>query len=90
MATDQPTGARYPAVVALLRRQRGYADGEGVELFVSVVHAESILAKVFVPEDRAYWERYAARCRDLIEQRRELVRQIDTALAALEGASDGA
>ena len=93
MATDQPTGARYPAAVALLRRERASAETDLARCSEKVRWCEDTIGHIRSREkprlrddaDAAWWERNAAIYRDLLEQRESLVRQIDAALAALAG-----
>lgn len=73
--TNQSGTARYPAVVALLRRERASAAGDAA-MFDR--YAES-----------TPWRVNVALYRDRAAASRELVRQIDATLAALAGASDG-
>ena len=91
--TDQPTGARYPVVVALLRRERANAE-EGAAYHAEKVRtAEELIAHIRSraaprlddPGHIAWWERNIAVHQGTIAERRELVRQIDAALTVLEG-----
>lgn len=93
--TDQPTGARYPAVVALLRRERERAEIEADSsraTAISVRREVAYLQRLELrPGDKrvpAYRCGVAADMERMESARRELVRQIDAALAVLEGASD--
>ena len=89
--TEQSGAARYPAVVALLRRERDKAGREAAYYEMKARDAsemaEHIRARLVPRADDggnvAWWENNAGLHRELGDQRRELVRQIDAALATL-------
>ena len=94
--TDQPTGARYPAVVALLRRERGGHQEEARHFAFRLKEAEDARDAIDVrgtvmPRDAArlaYLTKEIDRYRRLVGTEQEMFCQIDAALAVLEGPTD--
>ena len=94
MATDQPTGARYPAVVALLRRERANAEIEAdfcrataIAVRREVAYLQRLALRPGDERVLAYRRQVAADMERAESTRRDLVRQIDAALAG-EGERD--